>query len=234
MPETIESANAAASTLFLGHNGEWWDLWLIVAVGLAALAGIAIGITTTGSIVSHKREAESAREALERFKLDTKDKISDAEARAAEAKAQVAKSEERLQKFRMDRRLFFSDIKCKDALRGKRAGKAEIIWKKNVHDARWLADGIAACLAGDTGLPWWKIDSVRAVDELPREARATGVTVIAKKVGMFVFKRPSDELGDIVGAAVVAGSDSDVILVEFGVDPAMPDDLVIIAVGDKE
>jgi hypothetical protein len=29
MHEAINSANAAASTLFLGHNGEWWDFWLI-------------------------------------------------------------------------------------------------------------------------------------------------------------------------------------------------------------
>jgi hypothetical protein len=46
MPETINSANAAASTLFLGHNGEWWDFWLIASVVFAALAAIAIGIAT--------------------------------------------------------------------------------------------------------------------------------------------------------------------------------------------
>jgi hypothetical protein len=97
MPETINSANAAASTLFLGHNGEWWDFWLIFAVIVAALSAIAIGVATTGSIVAHKREAAAAEIALQTFKLDTQEKISSADARAAEAtKAAEAEKLERL------------------------------------------------------------------------------------------------------------------------------------------
>jgi hypothetical protein len=69
MTETIENAKAAASNLFLGQNGEFWDFWLVASVVLAAIAAIAIGITTTGSIVSHKREASASEEALERYKL---------------------------------------------------------------------------------------------------------------------------------------------------------------------
>jgi hypothetical protein len=69
MTETIDGANAAASTLFLGHNGEWWDFWLIISVVFAALAAIAIGITTTGSLVSLKREASAAEATLEKYKL---------------------------------------------------------------------------------------------------------------------------------------------------------------------
>jgi hypothetical protein len=42
--ETIDSANAAVSTLFLGHNGEWWDFWLIMSVVFAAAAAIAVGM----------------------------------------------------------------------------------------------------------------------------------------------------------------------------------------------
>ena len=91
MAENIDSANAAASTLFLGQNGEWWDFWLIVSVIIAASAAIAIGIATTGSVVSHKREAASAESALEQFKLQTEEKISDANARAEEAKLELAK-----------------------------------------------------------------------------------------------------------------------------------------------
>jgi hypothetical protein len=91
MTETIDSANAAASTLFLGHNGEWWDFWLIMSLVAVALAAIAAGVTTTGSIVSHKREAESAEVALERFKLQTEQKISEADARAAEAQLALEK-----------------------------------------------------------------------------------------------------------------------------------------------
>jgi hypothetical protein len=65
MTETIANANAAASTLFLGHNGEWWDSWLIVSGIAAALAAAAIAVTAAGSIISHKREARSAEKALE-------------------------------------------------------------------------------------------------------------------------------------------------------------------------
>ena len=43
MTETIDSAGTAASTVFLGHNGEWWDFWLIGSVAFAALAATAIG-----------------------------------------------------------------------------------------------------------------------------------------------------------------------------------------------
>jgi hypothetical protein len=91
MNETITSANAAASTLFLGHNGEWWDFWLIASLVFAAFAAMAIGITTTGSIVSHKREASAAEEVLDRFKLQTESKIADANARVAEAQLELEK-----------------------------------------------------------------------------------------------------------------------------------------------
>lgn len=92
MQETIDSAHAAASTLFLGHDGEWWDFWLIMSVIFAALAAIAIGVATTGSIVSHKREAASAEEALGRYKLETEGKIKSAEAVGETAKQETAKA----------------------------------------------------------------------------------------------------------------------------------------------
>ena len=91
MTETIESANAAASTLFLGHDGEWWDFWLIASLVFAACAAIAVGITTTGSIVSHKRETLSAEAALGIFKLATEEKIAEANARVAEAQLALEK-----------------------------------------------------------------------------------------------------------------------------------------------
>lgn len=58
----MSSESAATSTLFLGHSGEWWDTWLIVSVVCAAVAAIAIGVTTAGSIVTHSREAQAAEE----------------------------------------------------------------------------------------------------------------------------------------------------------------------------
>lgn len=41
MTTTIDNANAAASTLFLGHNGDWCDFWLIVSLVAVAIAAIA-------------------------------------------------------------------------------------------------------------------------------------------------------------------------------------------------
>lgn len=90
MTETINNANAAASTLFLGHNGEWWDFWLIVSVIIAALAATAVGIMTTGSLVSHKREAIAAGKALAAYQLETGKQISGANAEAAKANARAA------------------------------------------------------------------------------------------------------------------------------------------------
>jgi hypothetical protein len=113
MTETIESANAAASTLFLGHNGEWWDFWLIMSVALAAISAIAIGMTTTGSIVSHKREAAAAEQELERYKVSASEKIADsvaigeaAKADAARADARAAEARLELEKFKAPRTLF--------------------------------------------------------------------------------------------------------------------------------
>ncbi|MGJ4954947.1 hypothetical protein ACQR1H_04850 [Bradyrhizobium sp. HKCCYLRH2015] len=103
MTETIDSASAATSTVFLGHNGEWWDFWLIISVIFAALAAAAVGIATTGSIVSHKREAESAEKALEVFKLNTEKRVSDSNARAAEA---ISTAElERLERVKLEAKL---------------------------------------------------------------------------------------------------------------------------------
>jgi hypothetical protein len=89
MTETISNANAAASTLFLGHNGEWWDFWLIASVIAAALSATAIGVTTVGSIISHKREATTAEEALDRYKLETGKQLAEAVARQKEAELQI-------------------------------------------------------------------------------------------------------------------------------------------------
>lgn len=96
MTETIESANAAASTVFIGHNSEFWDFWLIVSFILVALAAIAAGVTGIGSIVSHSREASAAEDALKRFKLTTEAKISVSNARTKEAELKLAEVREKL------------------------------------------------------------------------------------------------------------------------------------------
>jgi hypothetical protein len=85
MTETIESAHAAASTLFLGQDGEWWDFGLILSVIAAAVVATAIGVTTAGSIIAHKREAVAAEAALVSYKLTVDAKVADAKKEGIEA-----------------------------------------------------------------------------------------------------------------------------------------------------
>lgn len=85
MTETIPSTIAANSTLFLGNDGEFWDFWLIISVIIAALSAIAIGVTTAGSIIAHKRETIASENALTQFKLSMDLQVSTANARALEA-----------------------------------------------------------------------------------------------------------------------------------------------------
>jgi hypothetical protein len=95
MTETIDSAKAAASTLFLGQSGEFWDFWLIASVILAAIMAGAIGVTTMGSIVAHKREAAAAEKALAVFRISTAAKISETDSHAASAASEAARANER-------------------------------------------------------------------------------------------------------------------------------------------
>jgi hypothetical protein len=88
MTETISNVNAA-SILFLGHNSEWWDSWLIVSGFLVALTAAAAGVAGFGAIVSHQREATAAEEALERYKLETAKELAEATARQKEAELQI-------------------------------------------------------------------------------------------------------------------------------------------------
>ena len=85
MPETIASASAATSTLFLGQSGEWWDFWLIASLVAAAIVAGAVGITTAGSIISHKREAAAAEESLAAYKLTVDGRVADSKKEGIEA-----------------------------------------------------------------------------------------------------------------------------------------------------
>lgn len=163
----------------------------------------------------------------EALKLDT-----------AEANARAAEAQERLSRVIMSRAHFLSGTACTDFLRGKPAARAEILWQRGVGDAEWLAFRIGGCLAGDTGVPWWKIERVGPIDSLPSAASSTGITVIGKRGGKFVFnglsKAPNvDTPLDIVGSALWAGFNEKDRDLSFGIDGTLPDDLVQIVIGPK-
>jgi hypothetical protein len=74
-----------SSPLVFGHTGEDWDRWLLISLGLAALAAVAVVGTTAGSIISHKREAERAEADLATYKLTVEGKVADAKREGIEA-----------------------------------------------------------------------------------------------------------------------------------------------------
>jgi len=86
--QTMNNTNAALSSLVLGHNGEWWDTFVIISLVFAIVVAGAVAAATAGSVVVHNREAEAAR--------------AEAAARIAEAGAAAAKANEGLAKAQAD------------------------------------------------------------------------------------------------------------------------------------
>jgi hypothetical protein len=96
-------------TSWLGFGAESWDVYLLVALGLATFAALLVVLSTYGSIVTHKREADAANRELERYKLTVEGKVADAKSagidagrkagaadlKAAEANERAAKATER-------------------------------------------------------------------------------------------------------------------------------------------
>lgn len=69
-PKQMNANEAAISTLLLGKDGDWWDCWMFISLGLGALVAAAVGAFTVGSAIVHKREAAAASAALERYKAE--------------------------------------------------------------------------------------------------------------------------------------------------------------------
>jgi hypothetical protein len=139
----------------------------IASIGLEAAKSNAEAAKAHAHIAELQTQAKS-------LKLDT-----------AEANARAAESQERLSRVMMSRVHFLSGNACKDFLRGKPAARAEILWQRGVGDAEWLASRIGHCLAGDTGVTWWNIERVESIDNVPSQARSTGITVIGKRGGRY-------------------------------------------------
>jgi hypothetical protein len=133
MAETINNANAATSTLFLGHNGDWWDFWLIVSAFVAVAVAAAIGFTTAGSLVSHKREARAGESAFDRYKLETGKQIAEATARQKEAELKLEQLRQKMGPRRIDSETFLK------ALEGKPKAPVEIMFPRENGEAFQLA-----------------------------------------------------------------------------------------------
>jgi hypothetical protein len=145
----------------------------------AALAAIAIGVTTTGSIVSHKREAAAAEETLERYKLDTSKVVSEANARTKESELALAE---------LSSPRNINPIEFKKALEGVTPIKVEILYAESCSDCFWLASWIYNNLGPQGGIGWpisepRPLVSVRAGWPAAMSVHAApwGVTVVGGK-----------------------------------------------------
>ncbi|WP_143074619.1 hypothetical protein [Methylobacterium sp. ap11] len=84
-PEAESNITNAASIVTLGLDGSTWDKLMLWALAVAALAAGAVVVTTGGSILTHKREAEAAEHSLERYKETVAGKVAEAHKAGVEA-----------------------------------------------------------------------------------------------------------------------------------------------------
>jgi hypothetical protein len=227
MTETIASANAAASSLFLGHNGEFWDFWLIASVVVAALSAIAIGVTTAGSIISHKREGTAAEEALERYKLDTSKEVAEANKGTAQAQLELQK----LQAWRM-----VNPEKFNSKLVGVEAPtNVEILYVPECSDCFMVASMISALLK-DKKWPY-SLSELKKLQSPPdwmsgfpatlqHRANPTGVSVLSKTAGNPQEKTPANALMFAIGNSLDTGG-------FMTADETIPDGVVRIVIAPK-
>lgn len=211
--------------------------WLLLISLLGGVLSTFVIVKTTD--IKEEHWAEDRRHSNERI-AELSAQAAESTARTKEAEVKLAEVEARNEKRAMPRDLFVTRSAINAALVGKPTGRAEILWKKGVPDGDGLASAIVSGFMGFDPFkePHWKIERVEPVDELPENARPTGITVIGRRGGKFVFSMfpnppTSDDPMDIVGSALMKGMDHAVIQVGSGFDRALPDDLVRIVIGPK-
>jgi hypothetical protein len=232
MTETINNANAAASTLFLGQNGEFWDFWLIIAGICVAVAATAVGVTTAGSIVAHKREAAASEEALDRYKLGTSKEIAEANARAVEASLA-------LQRLSTPRMLDVQPFKAELAGISPPA-KLELLYVEECSDCFLLASMMGAVL---NDMKWpYELAPLKKLESGPswllglpatmqHRAKSTGVSVVSRHVREINIKDKSTE------AAVARAIFSSIMFAaanfQWAGDPEMPEGEIKIVIAPR-
>jgi hypothetical protein len=95
--QTHNTIIAARCRYLLGHNSDWWNFWMLISLGLVAVAAITAVFTTTGVVVSQRREAAQSAKEFEGYKLEAGAKTSAASAHATELGIQLEKAKSELQ-----------------------------------------------------------------------------------------------------------------------------------------
>lgn len=211
-----------------------------VSLIVVGVSGLIAGLATWFVVKLQRAELEQSTIEEEKYRRESDERIKAAEARTAEAKKETAELQTWSTKRVMPRDLFVTRSAINAALADKPTGRVEILWKKSVADGQQIARAIVSGFMGFDPFkgPHWKIERVESIDELPEEARPTGLTVIGRRGGKFVFSMfpnppTSDDPMDIVGSALMKGMDHDVLQVDAGFDRTLSDDLVRITIGPK-
>ncbi len=88
--QTHTRIRATRVKFLLGHDSNWWNVWMLVSLCCVAFAAVAAVVTTAGVVVTQRREAEESARALEKYKLEAGKEIALINAVAAEASAKLA------------------------------------------------------------------------------------------------------------------------------------------------
>jgi hypothetical protein len=88
-PQTTNTMDANTIIRFWGHDVDWWNGAMLVALSFAALAAVAVVGATTGVIVSQKQQSAADQEALEKYKADSGVRTAILEKEAADARSET-------------------------------------------------------------------------------------------------------------------------------------------------
>jgi hypothetical protein len=86
--ETTQTENTAFSrkvSRMWGFDLHSWEQWMLLSLGFAALAAVAVVVATTAVVVLQRRETAQATRELEEYKLSVESKVADAKKEGIEA-----------------------------------------------------------------------------------------------------------------------------------------------------
>src|ERR1700674_686608 len=95
MPQTENAPFSKRVKGMLGFDLDWWNAAMLVALGAAALAAIALLLSNKAVVVLQDREAKDNAAAFVRYQMEAGKKIAEANSAAELARADAAKANER-------------------------------------------------------------------------------------------------------------------------------------------
>jgi hypothetical protein len=89
--DATKANTAAGVRRVLGFDLHGWEQLMLWSLGFAALAAVAVVVTTTAVVTLQKAENSESKAEFERYKLDASEKIETAKAEAAKANLELEK-----------------------------------------------------------------------------------------------------------------------------------------------